>query len=83
MDTEFELSTGDRFGGLLQDKNRLAKSNDYYHTIHPSEAEEVDARLAAEKAKIEAKAKADAETKAKAATAKPAAPPATPTPAVK
>src|SRR5436309_8335103 len=61
MDTEFELSNTDRFGGLLQRKEELAKSNDYYHQIHPTEASEVDARLAAEKAKAEAKAKADAE----------------------
>jgi NADH-quinone oxidoreductase subunit I len=77
MDTEFELSTTDRFDGLLFDKSDLAKSNDYYHSIHPTEASEVDARLAAEKAKAEAKAKADAEAKAKAAAApKPASPPA-------
>ena len=74
MDTEFELSTTDRFGGLLLDKHELAKSNEYYHKIHPTEAAEVDARLAAEKAKAEAKAKADAEAKAKAAAAKPNAP---------
>ncbi|HXC99433.1 MAG TPA: 4Fe-4S dicluster domain-containing protein [Verrucomicrobiae bacterium] len=79
MDTNFELSNPDRFGGLLQDKHTLAKSNDYYRKIHPTEAAEVDARLAAEKAKIEAKAKADAEAKAKAAAAAPKpAPPATP-----
>src|SRR5436305_2071010 len=76
MDTEFELSATDRFGGLLLDKTELAKSNKYYHTIHPTEATEVDGRLAAEKAKAEAKAKADAEAKAKAAAAKPAATPA-------
>jgi NADH-quinone oxidoreductase subunit I len=79
MDTAFELSTSDRFGSLLQDKHQLAKSNDYYQQIHPTEAAEVDARLAAEKAKLEAKAKADAEAKAKIAAApKPA--PATPPP---
>jgi len=74
MDTEFELSTTDRFGQLLLDKHQLAKSNVYYHGIHPTEAEEVDERLNAEKTKAEAKAKADAETKAKAAAAKAAAP---------
>src|SRR5438034_11566358 len=63
MDTEFELSTDDRFGGLLLKKEQLAKSNKYYHQIHPVEAAEVDARLAAEKAKLDAKAKADAEAK--------------------
>ena len=72
MDTEFELSTDDRFGGLLYDRKRLAKSNEYYHSIHPTEAAEVDARLADEKAKAEAKAKAAAEAAAaKAAAAKP------------
>jgi NADH-quinone oxidoreductase subunit I len=69
MDTEFELSTDNRFGGLLLDKHQLARPNEYYHKIHPTEAAEVDARLAAEKAKAEAKAKADAEAKAKAAAA--------------
>src|SRR5439155_9967685 len=63
MDTEYELSTTDRFGGLMVNKQQLAKSNEYYHKIHPTEAAEVDARLAAEKAKAEAKAKADAEAK--------------------
>jgi len=67
MDTEFELSTGDRFGGLLVNKQQLAKSNAHYHRIHPTEADEVDGRLAAEKVKAEAKAKADAEAKIKAA----------------
>src|SRR5262245_11253364 len=86
MDTDYELSTDNRFGGLLLDKNKLAKSADYYRKIHPTEAAEVDARLNAEKTKAEAKAKADAEAKAKAAAApKPAAaptsPPATPAPA--
>src|SRR5881396_719752 len=59
MDTEYELSTDDRFGGLLLGKEQLAKSNQYYHKIHPTEAAEVDAHLAAEKAKAEAKTKAD------------------------
>jgi NADH-quinone oxidoreductase subunit I len=67
MDTEFELSTSDRFGELLVNKQQLAKSNAHYHRIHPTEADEVDGRLAAEKVKAEAKAKADAEAKAKAA----------------
>jgi NADH-quinone oxidoreductase subunit I len=68
MDTEFELSTGDRFGGLLLDRKQLAKSNQYYREIHPSEAAGVDAKLAAEKAKAEARAKSAATAKA-AATA--------------
>ena len=55
MDTEFELSTTDRFGGLLFDREQLAKSNEYYHKIHPTEATAVDAMLAEGKAKAEAK----------------------------
>src|SRR2546425_12993473 len=50
MDTEYELSTDNRFGGLLQNKDQLSRSNEYYHQIHPTEAAEVDARLAVEKA---------------------------------
>jgi len=74
MDIEFELSTADRFGGLLYDRKQLARSNEYYHTIHPTEAAEVDARLAEEKAKAEAKAKAAAAAAAaKAAGPAPAA----------
>jgi len=74
MDVEYELSTDDRFAQLLMDKRRLAKSNNYYQKIHPVEAAEVDGRLAAEKAKVEAKTKADAAAKAKAAAAPKPAP---------
>src|SRR5690349_22358801 len=49
MDQVFELSTYDRFGNLLVDKSRLAKSTDYYQQLHPTEAGEVDARLGEEK----------------------------------
>jgi NADH-quinone oxidoreductase subunit I len=71
MDTEFELSTTDRFGGLLLDRRQLAKSNEYYHQIHATEAASVDARLAADKVKADAKAKsaADAAVAKAAATA--------------
>ncbi len=73
MNNEFELATDDRFGGLLLDRHQLAKSNEYYHQIHPTEATEVDARLAEEKAKAEAKSKAAADAAAaKAAAARPA-----------
>jgi NADH-quinone oxidoreductase subunit I len=64
MDTEFELSTDDRFSGLLLDRKQLSKSNQYYHEIHPTEAAAVDAHLAAEKAKSEARAKSAAEASA-------------------
>ena len=83
MDVEYELSTDNRFGKLLLNKTQLSKTNEYYQKIHPTEATEVDARLAAEKAKVEAKAKADAEAKAKATVVPrpPAAPKPLPTPA--
>ncbi len=58
MDVDFELSTYDRFGGLLWDKQRLSKSNEHYHQIHPTEAAAVDAALAAEREKLAAKARA-------------------------
>src|SRR6185503_12255721 len=73
MDNEYELSTSDRFDGLLLKKDDLWKSNEYYHKIHPTEATEVDRRLAEEKAKAEAKARADAEKAKAAAEAKKAA----------
>jgi len=78
MDTEFELSTTDRFGGLLFDRDHLSKSNEHYHKIHPTEAAEVDARLAEEKAKAEAKAKAAAAAAAAKAAGAAAAPPVAP-----
>ena len=79
MDVDYNLSTNDRFGGLLLDREKLAKSNEYYNTIHPTEAAAVDAALAEERAKAEAKAKAAAEAAAAkaAATAAAAANPAT------
>ena len=72
MNSQFELSTPDRFGGLLMRRDDLLKSNDYYHKIHPEEAAARDAKMAAEKAAKEAKKKAAAE-KAKAAAEKKAA----------
>jgi NADH-quinone oxidoreductase subunit I len=67
MDVVYELSTDDRFGGLLLNKQQLSKSNEYYNTIHPTEATAVDAALAEERAKAREAASA------KAAEAKPAA----------
>jgi NADH-quinone oxidoreductase subunit I len=63
MDTEFELSTDNRFSGLLWDKAQLSKSNAYYRRVHPTDAGVSDGILAEEKAKVEAKAKAATETK--------------------
>ena len=64
MDVKYDLSTDDRFGGLLLDKKQLSKSNEYYNAIHPTEAAAVDAHFAEERAKTEVKAKAAAEAKA-------------------
>jgi len=54
MDNAFELSATDRFDDLLWDKNRLAKPNEYYREVHPTEAAAVDAELAAARAKAAA-----------------------------
>jgi NADH-quinone oxidoreductase subunit I len=72
MDTQFELSTFNRFGGLLLDNAQLVKSNEYYHEIHPTEATISDARLD-EKAKAEAKSAAAAAAAKAARAAKAAA----------
>jgi NADH-quinone oxidoreductase subunit I len=51
MDKVYELSRRERFDALLQRKGELAKSNTYYHSICPTEAAEVDAKLAEAAAK--------------------------------
>jgi NADH-quinone oxidoreductase subunit I len=51
MDVDFEQSATTRFDALLRTKQQLAKSNEYYHEIHPTEAAAVDAELAAARAK--------------------------------
>ncbi|HWA87716.1 MAG TPA: 4Fe-4S dicluster domain-containing protein [Opitutus sp.] len=73
MDQVFEIAATNRFTDLLLNREQLAKSNGYYHQIHPTEAAEVDARLAAERKAAEEKAKAAAAAAAaKAAAPKPA-----------
>ncbi len=57
MDKVYELSTRERFDALLMRKPELAKSNEYYHGIHPTEAADVDAALAAAAAAAAAKKK--------------------------
>jgi NADH-quinone oxidoreductase subunit I len=79
MDKVYELSRRERFDALLMDKNELAKSNTYYHEIHPVEATEVDAGLAKAAAEAEAKKKAAAAAAAAKAAAAPA-PAVAPTP---
>jgi NADH-quinone oxidoreductase subunit I len=56
MDQVFELSTNDRFGGLLLDKTQLAKPNEYFVKLHKTEASEIDVRREEEKQKVEAAA---------------------------
>jgi NADH-quinone oxidoreductase subunit I len=51
MDKVFELSSRERFDALLLRKSDLAKSNDYYHSICPTDAAGVDAKLAEAAAK--------------------------------
>ena len=80
MDKVYELSRRERFDALLLRKDDLAKSNGYYHEIHPTEAADVDANLAAAAAAAAAKKKATA-APAAAVTPKPQASKATtPTP---
>jgi len=73
MDKIYELSRRERFDALLQRKSELSKSNNYYHSIHPIEAAEVDAKLA------EAAAK---KKPAPPSAAPPAAPPAPAAPSI-
>jgi NADH-quinone oxidoreductase subunit I len=67
MDKEFELSRRERFDALLMRKDDLAKSNDYYRRISPTDAAQVDAKLATA-AEAAAKKKAAAPTASKPAT---------------
>ena len=66
MDNQYEFADTDRWGHMVYDKQQLLKSAEYFKQIKPSEAAEVDARLAAKKAK--------------AAPATPSTPPPTPPP---
>jgi len=54
MDKVYELSRRERFDALLTRKGELSKSNAYYHSICPTEAAEVDAKLAEAAAKKKA-----------------------------
>jgi NADH-quinone oxidoreductase subunit I len=76
MDKVFELSTRERFDALLLRKDDLSKSNTYYQRICPTDAKEVDAKLAEAAAAAAAKKKSAAEAKpvAPATAATPTAP---------
>jgi NADH-quinone oxidoreductase subunit I len=71
MDKVYELSTSDRFGGLLWTKEELSKPNEYYQKIHPVEAAETDERREKELAEAQAKAAAAAAKAAQAANPAP------------
>ena len=73
MDSEFELSNENRFEGLLLNRDDLLRSNEYYHEIHPLEAQETDDRIVAKEAEAAAKKKAREEKARAAAEAKKAA----------
>jgi NADH-quinone oxidoreductase subunit I len=60
MDQVYEIATRERFQALLLQKEHLAKPNSYFHSIRPSEASEVDTRLAADRKAAEEKARATA-----------------------
>ncbi|HZS17163.1 MAG TPA: 4Fe-4S dicluster domain-containing protein [Candidatus Udaeobacter sp.] len=75
MDKDFELSRRERFDALLLRKDDLAKSNDYYRRISPTDAAQVDAKLAAA-----AEAAAKKKAAPPAAAPKPVTPPTAPAP---
>jgi len=75
MDQVFEIAATDRFTGLILDRQALAKPDSYFHQIRPTEAAEVEGRLAEGRRAAQEKARAAA---AKAAPAAPAEPPAAP-----
>jgi NADH-quinone oxidoreductase subunit I len=77
MDKEFELSKRERFNHLLLRTEDLAKPNEYYHKISPTEATEVDSKLTAA-AEAAAKKKAATATAVPSAPSKPAPPSASP-----
>jgi len=51
MDNAYELSARDRTASMWMTKEQLLKPNEYFQQIKPTEAGEVDARLAAKAAK--------------------------------
>ncbi|MBI3996848.1 MAG: 4Fe-4S dicluster domain-containing protein [Candidatus Omnitrophica bacterium] len=55
MDNQYELSGMDRFDAMNFTKEKLLKSNEYFQQIKPTEAGEVDQRLAAKAAKASPK----------------------------
>lgn len=54
MDNQYEMSSTERFGEMLFNKEKLLRSNEYFQKIKPEEAKVVDARMAAKAAKAQA-----------------------------
>jgi NADH-quinone oxidoreductase subunit I len=68
MDGEYEMSTDDRFGGLLFGLDRLAKSAEYHMQLRPAQASEVmERRKVEEEKKAAAAAAKEAKAREKAA----------------
>ena len=80
MDHEFEIGGPERNKALLFDKERLLKSNEYFHKIRPTDAADIDKRRreTEEKKKAAAEAAAAARAKAQAVPPSPPAGPAVP-----
>jgi len=51
MDNNYELSSTDRYGSMVFDKEKLLRSNEYFQKIKPTEAATIDKRLTAKKPK--------------------------------
>lgn len=73
MDKDFEIATDNRFDALLLNRDALAKPNSHFHAIRPTEASEVDTRLAETRRAAEAKAQILAARKAAAVHKNPTA----------
>jgi NADH-quinone oxidoreductase subunit I len=54
MDNQYELSSHERFGSMVSNKQQLLKSAEYFQSIKPAEAAVVNQRLAAKQAKAAA-----------------------------
>jgi len=80
MNNEFEMAVQERFNSLVLHREQLAKPNEYFHEIHPTDAAEVDGRLAAEREAAAAKAAAAAAAAAAKAAAAPVVAAPAPTP---
>lgn len=56
MDHDFEIADQERHGNLLYHRDDLLKSNEHFHSIRPTDATLIDAKLKAEEEKKQAAA---------------------------